>query len=321
MQAKVSFTQKVKEEIVSLNFPDIHLRAILAAFIKINGSLSLSNKKEMISLRTENAKIAKFIYNAIEKLYGVPTRFTYSKAMNFKKRLYYNVVIEEADFIISDLEISFIDGKIAKSMVNNDDMIAGYLCGAFLASGSVNSPKKSNYHLEFALLDENYAKWFSKLFFKFKSRQFNAKIIKRRNQFVVYIKRSAEISDFLIMVGATNSALEFENVRVSRDFSNIGNRLSNLDAANFSKTTTASQKQLHDIDVIDVVFGIDNINNVKQRELMKIRRENEDLSLQELAIKLSEKLDTPVSRSNINHLFRSIHELASQYEDAYNNRK
>ena len=321
MQAKVSFTQKVKEEIVSLNFPDTHLRAILAAFIKINGSLSLSNKKEMISLRTENAKIAKFIYNAIEKLYGVPTRFTYSKAMNFKKRLYYNVVIEEADFIISDLEISFIDGKIAKSMVNNDDMIAGYLCGAFLASGSVNSPKKSNYHLEFALLDENYAKWFSKLFFKFKSRQFNAKIIKRRNQFVVYIKRSAEISDFLIMVGATNSALEFENVRVSRDFSNIGNRLSNLDAANFSKTTTASQKQLHDIDVIDVVFGIDNISNVKQRELMKIRRENEDLSLQELAIKLSEKLDTPVSRSNINHLFRSIHELASQYEDAYNNRK
>ncbi len=321
MQAKVSFTQKVKEEVVSISFSDAHLRAMLASFIKINGSLSIVNKKEVITLKTENAKIAKFIYNSIEKLYGVPCRFGYTKSMSFKKRLFYNIIIEEADYIISDLEISFVDGKIAKNIVINDDMIAGYLAGAFLASGSVNSPKKSNYHLEFALLDENYSKWFSKLFFKYKGGEFNAKIIKRRKQFVVYIKRSAEIGDFLIMIGATNAALEFENVRISRDFSNIGNRLSNLDAANLSKTTSASKKQLHDIDIIDTIFGIEHISNVKQKELMKLRREYEDASLLELAEKMSEKLKTSVSRSNVNHLFRAIHALASQYEEAYNNRK
>ena len=58
MQAKVSFTQKVKEEICSLSFSDEHLRAILASFIRINGSLLLNNKKEGIALKTENAKIA-----------------------------------------------------------------------------------------------------------------------------------------------------------------------------------------------------------------------------------------------------------------------
>lgn len=321
MQAKVSFTQKVKEEVVSLPFTENHLRALLAAFIKVNGSLSFSNKKNIITMRTENAKIAKFIYNSIEKLYGVPSRFTYSKSMSFKKKLFYNVVVEEADYIISDLEISFTDGKIAKNIVNGDDMIAGYLTGAFLASGSVNSPKKSNYHLEFAFLDNNYAKWFSKLFLKYKGGEFSAKIIKRRKQFVVYIKRSAEISDFLILIGATNSALEFENVRISRDFSNIGNRLSNLDAANLVKTNNASKKQLHDIDVIDSVFGIANIKNEKQRELMKLRREFEDASLLELAEKLSNVLKISVSRSNVNHLFRAIHEMAKEYEDAYNNRK
>lgn len=162
---------------------------------------------------------------------------------------------------------------------------------------------------------------FRNYFLKYKGGEFSAKIIKRRKQFVVYIKRSAEISDFLILIGATNSALEFENVRISRDFSNIGNRLSNLDAANLVKTNNASKKQLHDIDVIDTVFGIANIKNEKQRELMKLRREFEDASLLELAEKLSNVLKISVSRSNVNHLFRAIHEMAKQYEDAYNNRK
>lgn len=320
MQAKVSFTQKVKEEISSLEFSDEHLRALLAAFIKINGSLILSNKKESISLKTENAKIAKFIYHSIEKIYGVPCRFAYSKAMNFKRHLFYNVIIEHADFVISDLEISFIDSKIAKNIVVNDDMISGYLCGAFLASGSCNSPKKSNYHLEVALTDESYAHWFSKLFLKFKGAEFTPKVIKRRNQYVVYIKRSQQISDFLIMIGATNTALEFENVRISRDFSNIGNRLSNLDSANLERTSKAAKNQLHDIKVIDKILGIEKISNKKQKALMKLRLEYEDASLQELANHLSEKLNAPISRSNVNHLFRAIHLIAIQYEDAYNDR-
>ncbi len=315
MQAKVSFTQKVKEEIASLDLSDERLRAVLASFIKINGSLSINNGKETITLKTENAKIAKFIYHAIEKVYGIPCRFTYSKAMNFKKRLFYNIVIDEADYIISDLEISFLDGKIAKNIVCNDDMIAGYLCGAFLASGSVNSPKKSNYHLEVALSDENYMKWFAKLFLKLKSGEFNVKTIKRRNQYVVYLKRSQQITEFLILLGATNTALEFENVRISRDFSNIGNRLSNLDNANFAKTMSAANKQIEDIKILDKIIGIDKIENVKQKELMKIRLENEDLSLQEIADRLSEKMGVTISRSNVNHLFRAIHEKALQYKD------
>lgn len=312
MQAKVSFTQKVKEEVVSVPFSDEHLRGMLASFIKINGVLKYSKDKQTIVLRTENAKIAKFIYHAIERIYGVPCRFTYSKAMNFKKRLFYNIVIEEADYIIQDLEISFIEGKISKNIVCNDDMIAAYLGGAFLATGSCNTPKKSNYHLEITVNDENYAKWFSKLFNKFSAGEFTAKIIKRRNSYVVYLKRSQQIADFLILIGATNATLEFENIRVDRDFSNISNRLENLDTANYNKITAAAEKQIDDIKVIDKRIGISNIRNEKQRELMRIRLENDDLSLFELAELLSKKIGKQVTRSNINHLFRAIHIMAEQ---------
>ena len=103
MQAKVSFTQKVKEELCSIPFSDEHLRAFLAAFIKVNGHLSFRNGQSMIVCKTENAKIAKFIYQAVDRIYGITPRFSYSKTMNFKKKshpinkwLFTDVVIWQA---------------------------------------------------------------------------------------------------------------------------------------------------------------------------------------------------------------------------------
>lgn len=316
MQAKVSFTQKVKEEITTLPFSDEHMRALLSAFVRINGSLSYYEGQSRIILKTENAKIAKYIYHAIDRLYGIVPKFAYSKTMNFKKKLSYSVIVNEGDYLIGDLEINFLDGKISKNIVGNDDKISGYVSGAFLASGSVNSPKNSNYHLEVSLNNENYAKWFSKLLLKYKATEFTPKIIKRRNAYVVYLKKSQQVVDFLSMMGTTNATLEFENIRIDREFSSIGNRLQNLDSANYTKTTSAASKQINDIQIIDKVLGIKNVQNEKQRELMKIRLEHDDYSLLELANELSEVLGTPVSKSNINHLFRAIHQMAERYKGA-----
>ena len=312
MQAKVSFTQKVKEELCSIPFSDEHLRAFLAAFIKVNGHLSFSGGKSSIVCKTENAKIAKFIYHSIDRIYGITPRFSYSKEMNFKKRVTYSVIIDEGDYIIGDLEISFLDGKIAKNIVLNDDMISGYVSGAFLASGSVNSPKNSNYHLEISLNDESYAKWFSKLIMKYGGGFFEPKVIKRRNNFVVYLKKAQQVADFLSMMGCVEKLLEFENIRVDREFSGIGNRLQNLDSANYKKTTSAAEKQIEDIKIIDEKLGIDNVINEKQKLLMKLRLENEDLTLFELSQKMSEQLGEEISKSNINHLFRAIHNKADK---------
>ncbi|MFA5481001.1 MAG: DNA-binding protein WhiA, partial [Bacilli bacterium] len=141
MRPTVSFTRKVKEEIVTKPFSEERLRSLIAAFIKINGRMEIKNRKVAILLQTENAKIAKFVYVIIQKIYGINVRFSYEKTMKFKKRTTYNIIIDqEAEYIMGDLEISFLEGKIAKNIVFNDDMIGGYLAGAFLASGSVNSP-------------------------------------------------------------------------------------------------------------------------------------------------------------------------------------
>lgn len=316
MQAKVSFTQKVKEELCSIPFSDEHLRAFLAAFIKVNGHLAISGGQSKIVCKTENAKIAKFIYHSIDRIYGITPRFSYSKEMNFKKRITYSVIIDEGDYIIGDLEISFIEGKIAKNIVSTDDAISGYVSGAFLAAGSVNSPKSSNYHLEIPLNDESYARWFSKLLIKYKGTEFTPKVVRRRNNFVVYLKKAQQVVDFLSMMGCSNMTLEFENIRIEREFSSIGNRLQNLDSANYTKTTAAADKQIRDIKIIDKVLGIDKVSNEKAKILMKIRLNHDDFTLFELSQEMSKEIGEPISKSNINHLFRAIHNMAEKFKDA-----
>ena len=195
-------------------------------------------------------------------------------------------------------------------------MISGYVSGAFLAAGSVNSPKNSNYHLEIALNDESYAKWFCKLLLKYKNTVFEPKVVQRRNNFVVYLKKAQQVVDFLSMMGCVDRTLEFESIRVDREFSAIGNRYQILDTANYEKTAAAAQKQIDDINIIDQVLGIDNVQNEKQKVLMRLRLANEDLTLLELASKMSEQLGEEVSKSNINHWFRAIHTQAERYKGA-----
>ena len=311
MAKTISFTQQVKEEIASNEYSSIdRLKALLSAYVRINGRLGLHQKESAILLYTENAKIAKFLYTSFVNTYNVAAHIDYEQKSNIRRRTLYEVVVEEdVDNILDDLSIDFFETKITHKTIKNDDMISGYLAGAFLASGSVNSPMTSNYHLEFYLNDENYAKWFLHLFSRYKNTNIEPKIIKRRDKYVVYFKKSDLIAEFLVMIGAVNSCMEFENIRIDRDFTNTANRLANFDTANMKKTVAAAQKQVQQIEMIDQIMGIQNIANSKMRTLCELRLEYESASLNELAEMMSERLNTPITRSNVSHLFTSIERL------------
>ena len=310
MRNKNSFTSQVKEELVSNPYPsDDRLRALLSAYIRINGSLVFRHKKTLLQLNTENAKIGRFVYETINEIYKANAQLIVKEKKSFTQSKSYMIEIADAsETIMDDLDISFLEGKISKNIVKNDDTISGYLAGAFLAAGSVNSPVTSNYHLEIALNNENYAKWLAKLFAKYKNSNIEPKITHRRDEYVIYFKKSDQISNFLIMVGAVSSCLEFEDVRANRDLMNNANRLTNMDTANMKRTIETGTRQKEEIELIDQLLGIDNIGNLKERELCHLRLANEAASLQELADMMSEKFKKTITKSNVNHLFRSIHE-------------
>lgn len=315
----ISFAEKVKEESARAERDEEEKRSLLSAFIRLNGYLSIKEGQERLDIASESSSIAKAIYQYLHDLYGVNARFAYTRSAGFLKRIVYHVLLEqEPERILSDLGVDYFFIENPKNLVGNQSQTAAYLSGAFLAKGSINSPKSSSYHLEFAFKDQNYAKWIMKLLQHYPFRQFNAKLIQRRNQYIVYLKRSDDISDFLIILKAKESCLEFENVRVERDFANVTNRLSNLDTANYSKTLKSSELQIEQINYFVEKNGWDGIDNEKLKTLMKLRLEHPDASLNELANLLSEELNTAISRSNVNHLFRY---LKDEYNAATGSKK
>ena len=306
----LSFAKQVKEEAASSQRDDGAKRAFLSAFARISGYLVKREGKVHLELSSESAKTAKTIYGYVRDLYGIPARFSYTRSAGFLKRIYYHTIIdEEATDILNDLEVDYFDPKEPKHLLKNPEQIAGYLSGAFLASGSVNSPSSTNYHLEIALKDEGYAKWLSRLWNRLYGGLFESKVINRRGQWVCYLKKSDQISNFLILLGAKECCLRFENARVDRDFANVTNRLQNLDAANYGKASKAAERQIEEIHLLLEKTPLEEIENIKLRSLIEMRLEHPDATLNELATLLSEQWNTTISKSNVNHLFRALHEM------------
>ena len=311
MKQEITFARQVKEEIASkTDYSLERLNALLSAYIRINGVISFASKKTNVSLKSENAKIIKFIYSSLKDNFpNYEISLDYKKSNSRSKKPNYLIYIKDADNLLDDLSVSYFEGKISKEIVYNDETISGYLAGAFLASGSINSPETSNYHMEISTVNENYAKWLSKLFSKYHKIEMSPKISKRRDKYIIYFKKSDQISNFLIIIGATGCCMEFEDARAYRDYSNNANRLMNLDIANMSKTTEIAQRQIKEIKYIDDVLGIHNFHNPKKELLCYFRLDNDSLSMSELADKLSEELGQRITKSNVNHLFRDIHDL------------
>lgn len=317
MEEIISFTNEIKNEITAnINLDTEMKRSLLAAFIRVNGTIKFKNKNEYLILRTENAKVAKFIYSLIKDLYeDVVVSFSFRKTMKFYKATEYLVnIINGGTTIFSSLDINLLESKINQDLINKEDKIRGFLMGLFLACGSCNSPKTSNYHFEFYVSDENLAKNILKIINKIKSSQFDFKLTKRRNNFVIYLKKSDQISGFLAFLDASTCCIKFEDVRVSRDYSNINNRLIICDQYNYKKSIDKANVQIEQIKLIDKHLGIDNIINKKVQLLCKLRLKDPEASYADLSSMMSEELNVPVSKSNIGHLFRKIENMAKLYE-------
>ena len=77
MNNKVTFSQTVKNEIASeTSFSDVRKKALLSAYLRINGVLAFENKETHLRLRTDNSKVAKYIYISLIKIYEKKNHIT-----------------------------------------------------------------------------------------------------------------------------------------------------------------------------------------------------------------------------------------------------
>ena len=311
----MSFSSDVKEEIVRYELvSDREKKSLLSSLAKINGTMSMHGNDIVLEIRSENAKIAKLLFVLVKDVYNVEARILVAKKMKLKKNNVYLVQIKNASEILEDLEIfknNKIDTNPTKDLLKNNNDIRAYISGCFLASGSVNDPVSKNYHLEVVTHSEKHAEFLTKLIAKF---DLTAKVIKRRNVYVVYLKRSEDISDFLRIVGANNCVMDFEEERINKDYWNSNNRLSICEVSNEVKTIQSANKQL---ELIEKIYrnSKEYMLDIKDKQIIEIRKEYPESNLQEIADIYNEKYGTKMSKSGVNHRLRKIKEIANNIEE------
>ncbi|MDE7161612.1 MAG: DNA-binding protein WhiA, partial [Anaeroplasmataceae bacterium] len=164
----------------------------------------------------------------------------------------------------------------------------------------------SNYHLEITADKEIEALFIQRLMNVF---NLNARIAKRRNHLIIYIKEKDRIVEFLRRIGANVTMNEFENAIIKRELSANVNRSLNTEIANQQKTNRSSVEQMEYISYLEYNYPLERLDS-KLLMVMKVRKENKEASLNELVDIINETYNENITKSGLNHRLRKIKEIA-----------
>ena len=301
----MSFTSNIKNEISSIQYGESENFAELSAILNIGGKIF----DDKFEIYTENISVARRIYTLIKETYHVDIEMDNSGVNSLRKnKLVLLTVHEKVNLILSDLSI-VLDGK--RLYVPHNYLVdelkdkQAYLRGVFMICGSINDPKTSRYHAEFVISSEETAKFVNSLL---NEMHFNSKVIKRDKNYMVYIKESEKISDFIKMLNATNSLFYYEDIRIYRDHKNMTNRLNNCEQANVDKIIASSNEQLELIKKLRETRDFDLLDE-RIKDICIYKEKYPESSMAELAEIISSETERPITKSCINHRFRKIKEM------------
>ena len=302
----MSFTMTVKNEVSKQEFTNTANISFLSAIVS-----NSYHDNDLIKITTENASVARCIYNIFKELYNINPAITVRKGYNYNKKLLYIMeVTKKLTDIYRDLGL---EGDLPKSFIIDDvELSKNYLKGLFLMCGSINDPKTSQYHLEFVVPTSTYAEFVTNLLNQFFLK---AKYLKHENKYMVYIKEAEKIGDFLRIMNATNALFYFEDMRIYRDHKNMTNRLNNCEQANVDKIILSATKEIEDINRREEIGGLDLLED-KVKEVAIYRKKYPDVSLQELSEIISIETGVKITKSGVHHRIKKIHDLAFKIKNS-----
>ena len=301
----MSFTTNIKNEISNIEYSESEKMAELSAILNIGVKIHEDN----FEILTENLSVARRIYKLIKDIYHVEIEMDTSEVNTLRKNKLVSLkVTEKIDLILNDLCI-LENGK--RIYIPHNYLIdelkdkQAYLRGIFMMCGSINDPKTSRYHAEFVISNEETANEVNRLL---NELHFNSKVIKREKNYMVYIKESEKISDFIKMLNATTSLFYYEDIRIYRDHKNMTNRLNNCEQANVDKVIASSNEQLELIKKLRETRDFDLLDE-RIKDICIYKEKYPESSMAELAEIISSETERPITKSCINHRFRKIKEM------------
>lgn len=310
----MSYTSDVKGEILrnpegGRKTRNMELAGILA------GDASILFQQDGISftIRTDSNAYVRYLYKLTEELYGCKPEISVERKPGGAHRRYRLSYPEALEMLTGTGLLE--RGKHWYSPVFQDIQEAGekqkraFLKGVFLSCGSIANPERS-YHLEINC-SEALAETTCDLLESF---GIHAGITPHKGHFVVYLKDSEELSDFLRLVGAHHSLMDFENVRINKEIRNDVNRQVNCETANLNKTVDAASRELEAIAYLRKTGQFDKLPE-DLKKVAALRENYPDESTTELLALCTEKL----SRSTLHRRLKKLvhlHEAALAEEES-----
>ena len=251
------------------------------------------------------------VYNAFRSLYDVTPITNIEKKIEGRDTLLELVVQDKSDlqkifsnsWINIDVNLHIVIDTNNK-IKDNECCMRSFMRGVFMGGGSVSDPKASSNHLEIVLNNEQNANFINSVLI---NMGISAKVMKRKKAVVIYIKDAETISEFLIMIGANKSIIEFEDARALKEYKNYSNRIDNCETANWDKTAKAASMQQKDIMDIKNAKMFEKLP-LKLRQIANLRLNYPMAGLGEIG----EMLDPKLSKAGVSHRFKKINEIAEE---------
>lgn len=305
----MTFSQIIKEELITNEYDNNNLKCLLSAFLKSNIAINISKNKITWETKVKSNQIIRFITQSLVSLYNIDKTLSFSKTNKLKNQTTYKLEFE-GDLNRIENELYIFKNPIP--LFERQENKYAFLAGAFLSGGSVNNPSSSNYHFE--IRSHNFD-LIESIKLIIDELNIKSKIMERSNLFVLYVKKSESISDILKYINANNSMFAYEDKRIYRDYSNQMQRLNNLDVSNLKKTVDASNEQIKWIKSIKqnkLLF--ESLTN-KEKIFCELRLENSDATLNNLVDLFKEKYNINTTRTGLNHYVRKLKSIYLNHFD------
>ncbi len=310
----MSFSTEVKNNLARI-IPETKEQQIseLSGIIRMGGNIRfVGNGLLSFVITIENPAVSRKIIRIIKTNFHTDVQIRVNRNENLRKRFYTleipdknksNDILVKTGILEKEENWFRLTSKISEHILQSEKNTKAYIRGAFIGGGSIADPDKF-YHLEFVTGDDEFSEYFKELL---NSQNLSANVTKRKNNNVIYIKDSNQISALLSLMGDFENTFLIENIKLTKQIRNKVNRLVNCETANLDRTVSSAAKQIESIEYIEKTVGFSKLPE-DLREVAVLRQDNPYASLKEL----SELSQSPLGRSVINYRLKKIQKFAEK---------
>ncbi len=306
----MSFTTTVKQELNHVQPGRACCRiAELAALFRAAGSFHLHGRDRFGLEASFGLSATARTAVSLVKSFNLPVEIRVRDEKRLGQRKRYEICLEGGSRLVQFLnEIGVLSDSMSL-MENVPPRItrrsccrAAFLRGAFLAAGSVSAPGAPA-HLE---IYSDSAAFLGTVHAAAAELDIRLSSVSRRRHPAVYSKNLAAIRELLIITGAHQSALEFEEKVILGSVREQANRRANCDQANAARCSAAAARQVQAIRKLKRNGAWDRLGPSLQ-EVAELRLRHPSATI----VELGQRAEPPLSKSAVNHRLRRLLALAA----------